>query len=142
MLVSTLLLTILSQGQWLWHSYDTGGPGIESSHQQLLLSNHFLFTVCRKDENSEKGKGCREWPFYATSLIDLTDTRELGALFRTCCSLNMRSNPPSVSLRTKPIRRPLDKHKDLQRFCERVCSGLYKFESTKFILLRFPLILH
>ena len=36
---------------------DTRGPGIESSHQQLLLNIYLLLTVCRKDENKEKEAG-------------------------------------------------------------------------------------
>ena len=32
----------------------TRGPKFESSHQQLLLNNYLLLTVCSKDENKEK----------------------------------------------------------------------------------------
>ena len=38
-------------------TYDTRGPGFDSSHRQLLLNIYLLLTVCRKDENKEKRPG-------------------------------------------------------------------------------------
>ena len=36
---------------------NTGGPGFESSHWQLLVNIYLLLPVCRKDENKEKMPG-------------------------------------------------------------------------------------
>ena len=41
---------------------DYRGPGFQSSHKQLLLSNYLLLTVCRKDGNKEKEAG--NYPFF------------------------------------------------------------------------------
>ena len=48
-------------------TYDTRGPGFDSSHRQLLLNIYLLLTVCRKDENKEK-RG-REWPIFKKLLF-------------------------------------------------------------------------
>ena len=36
---------------------NTREPGFESCHQQLLLNNYFLLTVCRENETKEKEAG-------------------------------------------------------------------------------------
>ena len=36
---------------------NTRGPGLESSHWQLLLNIYLMLTVCTKDENKEKEAG-------------------------------------------------------------------------------------
>ena len=46
-------------GQWCGTvdsvvAYGNKGARFESSHQQLLLNNYLLLTVCSKDENKEK----------------------------------------------------------------------------------------
>ena len=50
--------------------------GFESSHWQLLLNIYLLLTVCRKDENKEKGAG--NGPFFKKQMAAKGGSPGLG----------------------------------------------------------------
>ena len=49
---------------------DTGGPGFESNHWQLLFNIYLLLTVCRKDKKIKKKRP--GWPILKSVLTRYT----------------------------------------------------------------------